>query len=283
MLLLSDAAGSFQYKEAVVLGVVQGLSEFIPISSTAHLKIVPELLGWSDPGAAFSAVIQLGTVVSLICYFWNDLRTMAGNLRRGGEAGRRDRNLLIGIALGTLPIVVCGLLLQSKIKQEFRSLWIIAGSLAFFGILLMIADRVASAARRSFDKITIRDSLFVGIAQAFSLVPGASRSGTTMTGAFFLGIERPTAARYSFLLSMPAVAAAGFYELFKERESLSRSGFGPLIVATAVSGIVGYFALDFLLRFLKNRSVLPFVVYRLALAALLALLLASGKLQANPI
>lgn len=279
MISTTGAAHALSYFEAVVLGVVQGITEFLPVSSTAHLRVIPELAGMNDPGAAASAVIQLGTTAALILYFWRDLLSLARNVIQGGEAGARDLRFIIGMAIGTVPIVVAGLLLKKHIEGELRSLWVIAGALAFFAILLFLADRTASRARRTFESIGIRDSLFVGLAQAFALVPGASRSGTTMTGALFLGIERATAARFSFLLSIPAVSAAGVYELFKERESLRAAGPGPLLAATAVSGIVGYLSLDFLLRFLKNRSVLPFVVYRLALAALLALLLASGRIE----
>ncbi len=263
------------YGEAVVLGGVQGVTEFLPISSTAHLRIVPALLGWSDPGAAFSAVIQLGTTLALIVYF----RAEIARLARGAAARQpRELRLLLGIALGTLPIVVGGLLFKDAIAGELRTLDKIAAALAGFGMLLAVADRFAARARRGQDAIGVRDAVLVGLAQACALIPGASRSGTTMTGAFFLGIERGAAARFSFLLSLPAVSAAGFYELWKERAALGAAGLGPLIVATAVSGIVGYVCLDGLLRFLRTRSVLPFVVYRVALAAVLALLLARGML-----
>ena len=272
------------YLEAVVLGVVQGVSEFLPISSTAHLRIVPDLLGWGDPGAAVSAVIQLGTSVALVVYYLRDLVKLGKGAvegLRGGEEGKRDLRLLLGIGLGTIPIVVAGLLLEHKIETTFRSLWIIAATLAGFGLLLAYADRVAARPRRAGDSISIRDSILVGIAQTFALVPGASRSGCTLTGAFLLGLDRSSAARFSFLLSIPAVSAAGLYKLAKEWHSLSGAGLGPLVVATVVSGIVGYLSLDALLRYLRTRSALPFVYYRLALAALLAVLLLSGHLSAD--
>jgi undecaprenyl-diphosphatase len=258
-----------------VLGIVQGLTEFLPISSTAHLRIVPALLGWKDPGAAASAVIQLGTTAALLLYFRKDLASLlAGSLR----GSRRELRLATGIALGTAPIVVLGLLGKPWIEGDLRSLWVIAGALAFFGVLLGVADRVAAAARRSAESIGIGDAVFVGLAQSLALIPGASRSGVTMTGAFFLGLERGAAARFSFLLSIPAVAAAGLYELWKEREALGAAGAGALAVATLVSGVVGYASLEGLLRFLRTRSALPFVVYRIALAAALAALLTAGKL-----
>lgn len=267
------------YMEAVVLGIVQGVTEFLPISSTAHLSIVPKLLGWGDPGAAFSAVIQLGTVAALILYFWRDLAAMAaGSLSKSADAPRQ-RNMILGIGLATVPIVVCGLALQHKIEHEFRSLWVMAGAAFVFAVLLMIGEMFSRSARRDYSSITIRDSILIGIAQTFSLVPGASRSGSTMTGAFFVGLERSTAARFSFLISIPAVAGAGFHQLYKSRAELSGLGWGPLVVSTAVSGIVGFLSLDLLLKYLKTRSVLPFVVYRLGLAAALAALLATGRIQ----
>lgn len=276
--------GTLGYAEAVVLGVVQGVSEFLPISSTAHLKIVPELLGWGDPGAAASAVIQLGSTAALLVYYLRDLGALGlGALAglRGSVGGRRDLRVLLGIALGTVPIVVAGLAFKQSIATTLRSTWVIAAALAGFALLLAIADRVAARPRRGAESLGVSDGLFVGIAQAFALVPGASRSGCTMTGAFFLGLDRAAAARYSFLLSIPAVSAAGLYELVKEWHSLRGAGLAPLAVATAVSGIVGYLSLGVLLRFLRTRSVLPFVYYRLALAALLVALLATGRLGAG--
>ncbi len=279
-------ADPLTYGEAVVLGVVQGLAEFLPISSTAHLKIVPALLGGSDPGAAASAVIQLGTTLALLVYFARDLTQIARGAMAeisagGGATGRPSLRLLLGIGLGTLPIVVAGLLGKHWIENELRSLWVMAAALAGFGLLLGVGDRVASRARRTADSIGWSDALLVGIAQAFALIPGASRSGTTMTGAFLLGVERGAAARYSFLLSIPAVSAAGIFELVQERERLAEAGAGPLVLATLVSAVVGYASLGALLRFLKRRSVAPFVVYRLAVASLLVVLLATGKLDAN--
>lgn len=273
--------GDVGYLEAVVLGVVQGVTEFLPISSTAHLRVVPALLGWPDPGAAASAVIQLGTTASLLLYFRSDLARLASGAAadlRDPSRGRRDLRLAAGIALGTLPIVVAGLLGKRWIENDLRSLWVIAGALAFFGLLLAAADRVAAGARRDAASIGVGDAFAVGVAQAFALIPGASRSGVTMTGAFFLGIERGAAARFSFLLSIPAIAAAGLYELWHERAALERAGAGPLAVATAVSAVVGYATLDALLRWLRTRSAIPFVVYRLLLAAALAGLLARGVL-----
>ncbi|MFN0206125.1 MAG: undecaprenyl-diphosphatase UppP [Planctomycetota bacterium] len=271
---------SFDYIQAAVLGAIQGITEFLPISSTAHLRIVPELLGWPDPGVAASAVIQLGTVFAILIYFSRDLARLFANAARGGAGGKDSLRLLAGIAIGSVPIVVTGLLLEKWIDNEFRSLWVISASLVIFAILLAIADRIAFRAKRPLESVSIADALFVGIAQTFALVPGASRSGTTMTGAFFLGIERGAAARYSFLLSIPAITGAGLYKFWKERAVLSGPGIGPLAVATATAAIVGYLSLDFLLKYLKTRSAAPFVLYRLGLAALLVILLLTGTIKA---
>lgn len=239
---------------------------------------MPALLHWEDPGAAASAVIQLGTTIALVIYFRRDIASLVAGVLR---ADRHCLRIAIGIALGTLPVVVVALLAKHWIKTELRSLWVIAGALAGFGLLLGVADRVAARARRTAEQIGVGDAVAVGIAQAFALVPGASRSGTTMTGAFFLGIERAAAARFSFLLSIPAVGAAGLYELYDERAALAHAGAGPLVAATLVSGVVGYASLDALLRYLKTRSALVFVVYRLALAVLLATLLKGGVVPAE--
>jgi undecaprenyl-diphosphatase len=279
-----DSQSSLGYGEAAVLGVVQGVTEFLPISSTAHLKIVPELLGWGDPGAEVSAVIQLGTLVAIILYFFRDLVRMTYSVfdRSRSETAAQDRRLAAGILIGTLPIVILGKLFKEHIEREFRSFWVIVAALAGFGILLWISDRAAARATKKMEQVGVREALLVGIAQAFALFPGASRSGTTMTGAFFLGIERGAAARFSFLLSIPAVGAAALYELWKERELLSHAGFGPLAFATAVAGVTGYLSLDLLLRFLRTQSAAPFVYYRVALAAVLVVLLLTGKIQALP-
>lgn len=272
------------YSEALVVGVVQGLTEFLPVSSTAHMEIAPLLLGWQDPGAVNSAVIQLGTTVALVATYTRDLGMLGmGALAglRGSVGGRRELGLVLGIALGTIPIVVLGLVFKAAIETTLRSLWVVAASLAVGGIAMGLADRVASRPRRPGAAPRISDALVVGAFQAAALVPGVSRSGATLTGAFLLGFDRAAAARFSFLLSIPAVAGAGLYQLKRAWPHLTGSGLGPLLVATAVAGVVGYASLGFLLRFLRTRSLLPFVVYRLALAGLLTLLLATGHLSAN--
>ncbi|HWA97497.1 MAG TPA: undecaprenyl-diphosphatase UppP [Pirellulales bacterium] len=277
--------------QAIVLGIVQGLTEFLPISSTAHLRIVPALLGWSDPGAAFSAVIQCGTLAAVVAYFWRELIAVVRGTLLGIAHGRPfetfEARLGWMMVVGTLPIVVLGLLLKDLIETELRSLYVIAGALAGLAVVLMIAEQIhrrraqAGDEGRRLDEATWTDGLVVGFAQALALVPGSSRSGVTIMGGLFRGLSREAAARFSFLLSMPAVFAAGMYQLLKERHALlaSADAARDLIVATVVAGIVGYAAVAFLLHYLRRHSTYLFIIYRLALAAVLVGLLATGRLE----
>ncbi|HWV38112.1 MAG TPA: undecaprenyl-diphosphatase UppP [Vulgatibacter sp.] len=269
--------------EAIVLGVVQGLTEFLPISSTAHLRIVPALFGWKDPGAAFSAVIQIGTVLAVLIYFRKDLWAMAAGFWRGMKAGRplADPHARLGlfIAAGTVPVVAGGLLFQDAIKNELRSLYVIAGSLVVVALAMAWADRRATLARLHPGSIGFGDAIFVGVAQMFALIPGVSRSGSTIAAGLMRGLPRAEAARFSFLLSIPAVSGAGIKELFDLGADGSLEGDGVLVVAVAtlVSFAVGYAAIAGLIAFLKKRSVMIFVGYRIGLAILLLGLLAGGK------
>jgi undecaprenyl-diphosphatase len=269
--------------QAVVLGVVQGITEFLPISSIAHLRLVPALLGWPDPGAAYSAVIQLGTLAAVLAYFARDLRVMTRaailGVVDGRPLGRREARLAWYIVVGTLPIVVLGLGLKRHIVGPFRSLYVISGSLILLGILLWIAERTASF-DRDVEKIGWWDSQLIGLAQALSLIPGSSRSGTTMTAAMFVGLTREAAARFSFLLGIPAVGAAGVYELLELiQHGLGGAGTASLIVGIVTSAASGYLAIDLLLRYLRTRTMHPFVWYRIGLGVLLLALLARGVLQ----
>ncbi|MBA3725104.1 MAG: undecaprenyl-diphosphatase UppP [Armatimonadetes bacterium] len=268
--------------EALIIGIVQGLTEFLPISSTAHVRLVPELLGWSDPGAAFTAVIQLGTLLAVLVYFREDLsRAIGGWVRgiRGGEAARTpEARLGWAVFWGTIPAVVLGVLLKDYIEGDFRSLYVICGSLIGVGILMATAEVIAKH-RRKLESVKPADGWAVGFWQALALVPGVSRSGSTITGALFLGFDRATAARFSFLLSVPAILLAGIYELIKERERLVDVGIAPVVIATFAAFAVGYLSIGFLLRFLRTRSTAVFIVYRFALAALLLFLLANGTLK----
>ena len=268
--------------EAAVLGVVQGLTEFLPISSTAHLRIVPALLGWDDPGAAYSAVIQLGTVVAVLAYFWKDIFRLTRGFLRGlvdrKPFGTEDSRLAWFVGLGTIPISVAGLLFKSAIKTSLRSLYVISASLIVLAIVLFLVERYASH-KRTLAEMTLKDGLIVGLWQALALIPGSSRSGTTITGGLSLGLRREDAARYSFLLSIPATTLAGLLELKELFEATARPSTGALVVGTVVSFLAGVAAISGLLRFVKNNSMFSFVVYRIVLGVLLLGLLGAGVLQ----
>lgn len=269
--------------QAIVLGLVQGTTEFLPISSIAHLRVVPALLGWSDPGAAFSAVIQLGTLAAVLAYFGHDIWSMTRAVIRGLAVGRpwakQEARLAWFILLGTLPIAVCGVVFKRFIVGELRSLYVIAGSLIVLGILLWIAEKRA-AFRREVADIGWVDSQVIGLAQALALIPGSSRSGTTITAAMFLGLTREAAARFSFLLGVPAIGAAGLFELRDVvNHGLGGAGLSSLLIGNLTSAISGYLAIDLLLRYLRTRTTHVFVWYRIGLGLLLLGLLAAGVLQ----
>jgi undecaprenyl-diphosphatase len=269
--------------QAIALGVIQGVTEFLPISSIAHLRVIPALLGWPDPGAAFSAVIQLGTLAAVLVYFASDLWSMTRAALRGMADGRpwekREARLAWFILVGTLPIVVCALLFKRFIVGAFRSLYVISGSLIVLGIFLWLAERRA-AFRRGVESLGWVDSQLIGAAQALALIPGSSRSGTTMTAAMFLGLTREAAARFSFLLGIPAIGAAGLFEL---RELVQRGLGGAELSALAIgiltSAASGYLAIDLLLRYLRTRTTYIFVWYRIGLGLVLLGLLALGVLH----
>ncbi|MCB8932574.1 MAG: undecaprenyl-diphosphatase UppP [Fimbriimonadaceae bacterium] len=267
--------------EAIVLGIVQGLTEFLPISSTAHLRILPALLGWSDPGASFTAVIQLGTLGAVLVYFRSELASALGAWGRSlGDASLRktpEGRLGWAIFWGTIPIVILGVLFKSSIENELRSLEIIAWSLIGMGLLLGVADRVAAGTRGEHEA-TVRDGVWVGLWQCIALIPGASRSGSTITGALLGGFDRAAAARFSFLLSVPSVFAAGVFSL-KEHAGALGGQWMAVAVATAVSFVVGYASIAFLLRYLQTRGLWPFVLYRVALGVAILALLSSGTLR----
>jgi undecaprenyl-diphosphatase len=268
--------------EAGVLGIVQGVTEFLPISSIAHLRVVPALLGWDDPGAAFSAVIQLGTLLAVLVYFAADMRAIVQAALRDLFAGRplasHDARLAWFIVFGTLPIGLCGLAFKKHIEGGWRSLYVIAASLIILGMLLWWAERRA-AFRRDVAEIGWLDSQLIGLAQAVALIPGSSRSGTTMTAAMFLGLTREAAARFSFLLGIPAIGAAGIFELRELlKHGAGQAGLAPLVVATATSAVSGYLAIDLLLRYLRRNTTYVFVWYRIGLGLLLLALLGAGLL-----
>ncbi len=269
--------------EAIVLGLVQGLTEFIPVSSTAHLLIVPSVLGWGDPGAAVSAVIQFGTLIAAIIYFFRDIvRLIAGFFR--GLVTRRpledvDSREAWLVVIGTIPIVVLGLLFKKYIESTFRGLWIVTTMVILVAILMQIAEAYAKKRQRGFDDMTVKDAVAIGLGQCLALIPGSSRSGSTIMPAIFRGIDRPTAARYSFLLSIPAVGGAGMLELIKERHALAQLGWTPIIVAIVVAFISGYASIWFLIRYLRTHTTHVFIYYRYLLGAAMIAMLMTGYLK----
>ncbi|MBI5547446.1 MAG: undecaprenyl-diphosphate phosphatase [Deltaproteobacteria bacterium] len=271
--------------QATIYGIVQGLTEFLPISSTAHLRIVPALLGWSDPGAAYTAIIQLGTTAAVLLYFAKDIGRIAKAWVVGLVTKKPfdDLDARMGwyVIVGTIPVVVLGLALKKLIENEFRSLYVIAFAAIGLAILLAIAEKVAKHGRSLAD-VTLKDAVGVGLAQAVALIPGSSRSGCTLTGGLLLGLQRDAAARFSFLLSIPATVAAGVFEMrhvFEEGQASGGLAAGPLIVGSMVSFVFGYASIAWLLRFLRTRSTAVFVVYRLGVGAAILVLLTLGFLK----
>jgi undecaprenyl-diphosphatase len=269
--------------KAVFLGAIQGLTEFLPISSSAHLRIVPEMLGWGDPGAAFTAVIQIGTELAVLIYFrrelWRIGSTWVRSLFRAEYRGHLDSRMGWYIIIGSLPIVVLGVFLKDTIEEDFRNLYLIGATLIVLGVILGVADRVSSNDHQIRD-LSLRDAILMGLAQACALIPGVSRSGATISMGRFLGYEREAATRYAFLLAIPAVVGAGLFELKEIPHGDNAFGWGPTIVATVVSFVIGYAAIAWLLRYVATHSYLPFVVYRIALGTLTIALVASGAIAA---
>ncbi|SDZ05909.1 undecaprenyl-diphosphate phosphatase [Herbiconiux ginsengi] len=276
------------FLNAVILGFVQGLTEFLPISSSAHLRIVGELLpGAKDPGAAFTAITQLGTETAVVVFFWRDIVRIVSRWAKSlaGRVPRNDPDARMGwlIIVGSIPIVILGVLFQDDIETTFRSLWIVATTLIVFGILLGIADYVGAKRRRLKD-LTIPHGIIFGFAQALALIPGVSRSGGTITAGLFMGYERRAAARYSFLLAIPAVFGSGLFQVAKSigGSETAAGGFGPLetLVATVIAFIVGLVVIAFFMSYISKRSFLPFVIYRIALGVVLIVLLSAGVIAA---
>ncbi len=269
--------------KAVVLGTLQGLTEFLPISSSAHLRIFPELFGWGDPGAAFTAVVQIGTELAVLIYFREDIwrigSTWVRSLFQAEYRGHLDARMGWFIIVGSLPIVVLGILLKDLIEQDFRSLWIVGTTLIVFGVVLGLADRFGRN-DRPIKKLTLRDAVLMGMAQAMALVPGVSRSGATLSMGRILGYERAAATRFAFLLAIPAVVGAGVFQLSEIPDGDNAYGWGPTIVGTVVSFVVGYAVIAWLLRWVTTRTYTPFVVYRVALGGAVLVLLSTGVLAA---
>lgn len=270
--------------EAIVLGLVQGLTEFIPISSTGHLKLVPELLGWGDPGAAVSAVIQFGTILAVILYFYRDIiRLTIGFFR--GLASRRpfgdpDSREAWYVIFATIPIVVVGLLLQDQIKGVFRSTWVVTFQLISIAVLMQVAE--AYGKRKGFrtkEDFNAKDAWIIGAGQCIALIPGSSRSGSTIMTALFRRVPHDYAARFSFVMSIPAITGAGVFELISEREHLATIGTTPILVAILVAFVSGWASIYFLLRYLRTHTTHVFIYYRYVLGGIMAVLLALGYVQ----
>lgn len=273
--------------EAALLGLVQGLTEFLPISSSAHLRIVGEFMpNAADPGAAFTAITQLGTEAAVIVFFWRDIVRIIGAWfgSLGGRVPRNDPDARMGwlVILGSLPIIVLGLLFQDQIESVLRSMWIVATMLIVFGLILAVADATGRQ-QRDLKALSYKHGIFYGLAQAMALIPGVSRSGGTITAGLFMAYTREAAARYSFLLAIPAVFGSGLYQLYKV---LSKDGLdGPYglpqtALATVIAFVVGYMIIGWFLKFVSTRSYRLFVWYRIFLGLALYLLLGFNVIQA---
>lgn len=271
--------------ESIILGIIQGLTEFLPISSTGHLTVTGKLMGLiSDKNpeqwTAFIAVIQLGTLAAILVYFWKDLWNIITSFLRENIFKRisyREQNEYSKqgwlIIVGSIPVVIIGLGFKDVIEGALtKNLYVIAASLIVLALILAVAEKTARF-RKEIKDLTFIDSLIIGTAQAFALIPGSSRSGTTITGGLFVGLNRESAARFSFLLSVPAILGSGLLQFYQEIDRLDSSGFVTLAIATVVSAVSGYFAIDFLLKFLRKNTTFLFIWYRIALgAAILALI-----------
>jgi undecaprenyl-diphosphatase len=271
--------------EAIVLGITQGLTEFLPISSTGHLRIVPALVGWDDPGTAFTAVIQLGTMAAVVIYFRTDLvRISVAWLRSLRERSflKADLDARLGwyIVIGTIPIGVFGLAFKDQIETGARDLYLIGSALIVLGLVLALAEKVGTR-ERDIEHIRPKDGVAIGLAQSLALIPGVSRSGSTITAGLFMGLDRPAAARFSFLLSIPAVVLSGLFEFagIVSGDEHTDTSMVALAVATVFAFLSGYAAIAFLLRYLERHSTLIFVYYRVVLGALVIALAAAGAIK----
>jgi undecaprenyl-diphosphatase len=274
--------------EAIFLGIIQGLTEFLPVSSSAHIRIFGEFLpSAADPGATFTAIMQIGTEIAVLIYFRADIaRLISASLRwliRRGElvgSERSDAHLSALILLGSLPIFFLGYFGQEYIRQNFRSLYLIAATLIIFGLLLGVIDHYGKKIK-DLDALGARDGIAYGIAQSLALIPGVSRSGATIAMGRALGYKREAALRYSFLLAIPAVLGSGAFELFNSfSKPLNSFSLGETFVATLTAFTVGYLVISWLMKYVQTKSFMPFVIYRLLLGTLLIILLSTGAISA---
>ena len=276
--------------EALILGIVQGLTEFLPISSSAHIRIVGEFLdGAKDPGARFTAITQIGTELAVLVFFRNDIKAILVSwfrqvLKRAELSTEEKSQARMGwlIIIGSVPIVVLGYFGKAIITNDLRSLWLIASVMIIFGVILGVADKYGKS-ELSLGQLNIKHGLFYGAAQALALVPGVSRSGATIAMGRFLGYSREAALRYSFLLALPAVFGSGFYQLreaFSSDAALNVFSIPETLAATAVAFVVGYLVIAWLLKFVSTKSFMPFIIYRVVLGSVLLVLLATGVISA---
>jgi undecaprenyl-diphosphatase len=270
--------------EAIVLGIVQGLTEFLPISSTGHLRIVPAFAGWEDPGAAFTAVTQLGTMAAVLLYFRDDLTRIAIAWLRSlrDRPARRQLDARLGwyIVLGTIPIGIFGVIFKDQIESGARDLYLIGTTLIVLGLVLLVAEKVGRR-ERSIEQVRTKDGFVIGFAQALALIPGVSRSGATITAGLFMGLDRTAAARFSFLLSVPAVVLSGLLELgsILSGEEGEHTSAATLVIATLLAFASGYVAIAWMLRFLTTHSTVIFVVYRVVLGTVVLVLVSAGAIE----
>ena len=284
----ADVSGPAQINlvQAIILGIVQGLTEFLPISSTAHLKVVPIALGWGDPGVAYTAVIQLGSIVAVLWYFWKDLTNITVGaveavVRRDYKS--QEFQMALGLVLGTIPIVFFGLLIKTFVpdfdNSPLRSLGAIAIASIVMSLLLAIAEKTGKR-NRTYEKLTVQDGILMGLAQAIALIPGCSRSGSTLTAGLFMGLERAAAARFSFLLGIPAITLAGLVQLKDALgEGTGEAGVAALIVGTISAFVFSYLSIAWLMKFLQTQNTWIFVWYRLAFGVAILTAIAGGAVK----
>jgi undecaprenyl-diphosphatase len=280
--------------ESLILGLVQGLTEFLPISSSAHLRLTAVAFDWEDPGAAFTAVTQIGTETAVIIYFRKDIARILSAWFRSltDRAARGEMDARMGwlVIVGPIPIGVLGLTLKDAIEGPFRDLRLIAVNLIVLGLVLGVADWLvrrdatggrhrAVRERKTLEQLSVRDGLVYGLCQAMALVPGVSRSGATITGGLFLGYRREAAARYSFLLAIPAVLASGLYELTEIGGEDTHVSWGPTILATVIAFVVGYAIIAWFMKWISTRTFMPFVAYRLVVGVVLLVLIWAGAVE----
>jgi len=283
---LGEVQPEMNILQAIFLGFVQGMTEFIPISSSAHLKVVPVVLGWGDPGVAFTAIIQLGSIVAVLWYFWGDITQIIKGATKAialKDYQSHDFKLFVGISLGTVPIVFLGLLIKLLIpdydNSPLRSLTAIAIASISMSLLLGIAEKLGKR-QRDFEHLTMKDGLWMGLVQCLALIPGVSRSGSTITGGLFINLERDTAARFSFLLGIPAITLAGLVELKDFLEvGVGNVGMLPMVVGVISSGIFSYIAIAGLIQFLKTQSTWVFIWYRLVFGVAILGAISAGLLN----